>query len=57
MEIRGQNTKFPALDCGCGVFAERGDQPAAVSHLHPVLRALPHPQADGDQEEADLALR
>lgn len=37
--------------------AERGDKPAAVGHLHPLLRPLPHPQADGDQEEADLTLR
>lgn len=45
-------------DAGVSVLsAERGDKPAAFSHLHPLLRPLPHPQADRDQEEADLALR
>lgn len=38
-------------------FAERGDKPAAVRYLHSVLRSLPHPQADGNQEETDLTLR
>lgn len=36
------------------VLTERGDQPAAVGHLHAVLRSLPHPKADRDQEEADV---
>lgn len=38
-------------------LSERGDQPAAVGNLHPVLRPVPHPQTGRDQEEADFTPR
>lgn len=49
-----QNKYLTPNLCFCVYPAEWGDQPAAVGNLHPVLRAVSHPQTHRDQEEADI---
>lgn len=48
--FRKQNSR-----CVFVCSTERSDQPAAVCHLYPMLRAFPNPQTHRDQKEANVS--